>query len=229
MQPKKSNIGKINFKNQKGSITLFVLVAILFFLIVVLSVYTSNQNKKITQLGQVDKIIKDYEKDVENIDQIYEDEINEGAGIDFETNFIKSSSINSGNKIYYDIDSWTNEDIVVEIVLKDETFGPDVQIIIKSDSTGLENIYTYDEAKNNEVIITENSEVIIKIKDEEKEYHLTKFDKEKPIVSYESFFEKDGSKYTSGSWTNKETYTKIQAIENISGIETIEYSNDKNT
>ncbi len=61
------------FKSEKGSITLFVLLAILFFLIVIFSVFMTSSNKNRIQLSELDKIKQEYEKDVENIDEIYEE------------------------------------------------------------------------------------------------------------------------------------------------------------
>ena len=74
-------------KNEKGSITLFVILAILFFLIVVFSVFMSSSNKNRIQASELDKIKEEYEKDVNNIDEIY-DEIasNELIQIAFDAN-----------------------------------------------------------------------------------------------------------------------------------------------
>ena len=58
-------------KNEKGSITVFVLLAILFFLIVVFSVFMSSSNKNRIQISELDKIKQEYEKDLNNIDEIY--------------------------------------------------------------------------------------------------------------------------------------------------------------
>ena len=49
-------------KNEKGSITVFVLLAILFFLIVVFSVFMSSSNKNRIQISELDKIKQEYEK-----------------------------------------------------------------------------------------------------------------------------------------------------------------------
>ena len=43
-------------KSEKGSITLFVILAILFFLIVVFSVFMSSSNKNRIQASELDKI-----------------------------------------------------------------------------------------------------------------------------------------------------------------------------
>ena len=66
-------MNKSKLKNEKGSITLFVLLAILFFLIVIFSVFMVSSNKKQAQTSEIDKIKQEYEKAVDNIDQIYDE------------------------------------------------------------------------------------------------------------------------------------------------------------
>lgn len=59
------------FRSEKGSITLFVLLAILFFLIVIFSLFISSSNKDRIQISELDKIKKGYEESISNIDEIY--------------------------------------------------------------------------------------------------------------------------------------------------------------
>ena len=44
------------FKGQKGSVTLFVLISIIFFLIVLISIYIASGNKKQSQLSEIKAI-----------------------------------------------------------------------------------------------------------------------------------------------------------------------------
>lgn len=62
-------------KFEKGSITLFVLIAIIFFIIIASGVYISIRNKNISQDSDTQKIEEQYNKDVQNIDNIYEEEL----------------------------------------------------------------------------------------------------------------------------------------------------------
>ena len=57
-------------KNEKGSITLFVIVVMLFFIIFTAGVYAFNTNKLSTQMKDIAKIQEGYDSD-ENIDEIY--------------------------------------------------------------------------------------------------------------------------------------------------------------
>lgn len=58
-------------KSEKGSITLFVLIAMLFLLITAMSVYVNNRNAKNSQDKEIDKIIEQYDE-TDKIDEIYE-------------------------------------------------------------------------------------------------------------------------------------------------------------
>ena len=62
-----------NLKKENGSITLFVLLAMLFFLIVVISVNVYLTNKTTTESTQLQDIKNSYESDLEHIDEIYEE------------------------------------------------------------------------------------------------------------------------------------------------------------
>ena len=72
MEKEKNFLG---LKNENGSITLFVLIAMLFFLIVVLGIYFGSQNKLQAQTSEIDKIKKNYEISDDDLDNIYSDVI----------------------------------------------------------------------------------------------------------------------------------------------------------
>ena len=95
------------FKSEKGSITLFVLLAILFFLIVMFSIFINSSNKNMIQSSEIDKIKEEYQESVDNIDQIYDDTASKpekptpGEGTDFdmsngviEIEFLEGTSYN---------------------------------------------------------------------------------------------------------------------------------------
>ena len=62
---------KNEIKSQKGSITLYVLISMMFFLIIILGIYFSSSNKIQKQEEEIEKIQKEYEKN--NINDIYEE------------------------------------------------------------------------------------------------------------------------------------------------------------
>ena len=67
----------MNTKNQKGSISLFVLLSCLFFLVVVTSVAVSAKNKEAKVDAEIARIKAIYEKDVGNEEAIYNEKIAE--------------------------------------------------------------------------------------------------------------------------------------------------------
>ena len=64
---------KSKIKEQKGSITIFVVISMIFFTIVVMALYVNSSYKVQAQQKEIEKIQKTYEK--EDINQIYEEHI----------------------------------------------------------------------------------------------------------------------------------------------------------
>lgn len=64
---------KINLKNEKGAISLYVLLAMLLITITLVSIYVSLTNEHLTQLDVAEQIKSTYEKDMNNIDEVYND------------------------------------------------------------------------------------------------------------------------------------------------------------
>ena len=62
---------KIFKKNQKGSVSLFILLSTLFFLVIVTGVAVNAKNKEINIDSQYERIKTTYEKDVENEEAVY--------------------------------------------------------------------------------------------------------------------------------------------------------------
>ena len=63
-------------RKQNGSITLYVLVACLFFGLVLTGVYISQLNKLQTQEEEVTQIEENYKQQLEKSDEIYNELIN---------------------------------------------------------------------------------------------------------------------------------------------------------
>ena len=62
---------KSKIKEQKGSITIFVVISMIFFTIVVMALYVNSTYKVQAQQKEIEKIQKTYQK--EDINQIYEE------------------------------------------------------------------------------------------------------------------------------------------------------------
>ena len=58
-------------KNEKGSISLYVLVAMLFFLIFAITTYVRISNERVIQLKATSRIKEIYEQDVNIPEEIY--------------------------------------------------------------------------------------------------------------------------------------------------------------
>ena len=66
---------KNEIKNQKGAITLYVLISMVFLLIVILGIYINTSNKIQKQEKEIERIQKEYEQ--EDINDIYEETYND--------------------------------------------------------------------------------------------------------------------------------------------------------
>ena len=209
--------------SEKGAVTLFVLIAVIFFLIVALNVYSSTKTKLVAQSREIEAIEENYNRDVDRIDDIYKEFESE-----LRTLFIKQSLINSPDRVYYDINEWTNENIVAKVTTKaSDNKDAVLKLTVTSKKTGNTVTYNREQINNNQAIITENSKVVVTFGDRKQEFDLDKFDKEIPEISYEAFFVQNAGRYKSGTWTNKETYTTVSVREEISGIPEMYYSTDK--
>lgn len=63
--------------NEKGSVTVFIIIAILLFVFALFSIFFAQGNKKTANDNSVDKIEKQYNKDLNNINEIYEEQLNQ--------------------------------------------------------------------------------------------------------------------------------------------------------
>lgn len=60
-----------NIKNEKGSLALFVTIAMLFFMAFLLVIFISTTNQQKTQLAVTARIKETYEQDLDNVEEIY--------------------------------------------------------------------------------------------------------------------------------------------------------------
>lgn len=157
------------FKNhgkERGSITLFVLIAILFFIIIAYAIYVNTVNSVSEQNRQVKTIQKHYEQssNEKEMEKEYNDLVN--GNIHIALYFASSGEV-------YPIEQWTNQDLKVEI-----TFPASVP----ED----ERYYTIDGVKKKyeqEFIIGKNCTIISEYKDMSAKADITRIDKVKPTVT----------------------------------------------
>lgn len=60
-----------SLRNNKGSITLFVLIAMMFFVIFAISIYLSSTNSESISQEATKRTKEIYEEDVNNVNEIY--------------------------------------------------------------------------------------------------------------------------------------------------------------
>ncbi len=62
-------------KKEKGSITIFVIVAMLMFIVIAFAIFFNISNKNISQETEIEKIQEEYGEDINNINEIYENQL----------------------------------------------------------------------------------------------------------------------------------------------------------
>ena len=62
-------------KSERGSITVFTLTVMLFFVIILMGIFVSTNNAKKAQKSADTSIIDTYQKDVNIVDEIYNEKI----------------------------------------------------------------------------------------------------------------------------------------------------------
>lgn len=84
--------------NEKGSLALFVSIAMIFFMSFLLVLFLSTTNEQKTQLAVTARIKETYEQDLDNIDNIY----NSFVGDDYIPIYTKEQlkKVGSGEKVY---------------------------------------------------------------------------------------------------------------------------------
>ena len=148
---------------ERGSITLFVLLAILFFIIIAYAIYANTANSISEQNREISAIQEHYEQSSseEQMDKEYDDIINENIHIALY--FASSGEV-------YSVNQWTNQNLKVEINFP--TSVPEE-----------ERYYTIDGIRKKyegEFIIEKNCTILSEYKDMNTKVNVTRIDKENP-------------------------------------------------
>ena len=185
---------------ERGSITLFVLIVMLFFITVLILTYADRTNKINNQKQQIGEIERQY-----------------NAG-DFDKEYIKQEEkmpikiiLYKPNGIVYNTNEWTNEDLTLKI------FYPEA-ILEDYRYYYLDEIETkYIEGQK----ITKNCKISVRQKDKEEVVVVSRIDKTKPTVALTP----NGGEYTKRNHTNFDITTKVVATDlGGSGLATLEYA-----
>lgn len=198
--------GISNKKNQRGAITLYILIVCLFFTFVLVSIYIRNVNRMQSQEEEVRQIERNYKQQLEYADEIFE-EISQGLRATL------SQSPENG--------TWTKE---VTLTGNANNTGNDkvniVAYAFSKDSTEEENLNWIDIAKVTETtqttVVTENGTYYFWVKDENgniyksNEVKVENIDRTAPIPGTIIAKEEsnDGPEYKFNTWTNKDVYVE---------------------
>lgn len=161
------DIFKNNKKGEKGSITLFVLSSVIFFVIIGSIAYSNVFNKLLIQQKQMKEIDEKYEQisNENKMQKEYEEAINKSIYIVL---YKKTGEV-------YRTSEWTNEDLKMKIYYSDEI--PEDERYFYKDGEKLQ----YD----GEYTITENCVIESKYKDVEAKVVIDKMNKANPALNYE--------------------------------------------
>ena len=205
----KGKIAEWKEKNEAGSVTVFVLIAILFFIIVLMGVYTGLNARSSAQIKEINKIQAEYNVSEEDLEQAYEEEV---GPLD-----IKIILTKKGTQELYNKERWYNgnDSFILNVVFSNESNNNTVMIGNK--------VYTQKQideaAKNNIALITDNCTIVARAEDIKKSYVVDRIDKDSPIVNYE-----DAKDYEISANDEIDINQKILSVtDSLSGIESIEY------
>ena len=99
--------------SQKGSITLFVLVAVLFFLIATISAVFYSNDTKTAQIKQIEEIQKEYNPNFEVMEREYQTSVKNTIT----TILYRKSNLNQ----QYNINEWSKEDLLLFLYFPKES------------------------------------------------------------------------------------------------------------
>lgn len=173
-------------KKERGSITLFVLIAMMFFLIVLIGIYLNIMNKNQEVKNTIDRIEKEYSLDEIDLDQVYQEIINKEQEV-------KISLRKLSDDTEYISGTWINDSVIVNIEFPASTQNKIIYI------NGVENTY------NGEFIVDETTNIQVNVNNQIHDIDIL-IDKTAPEISIELAIDKDGaivSEYMTDSELNK--------------------------
>ena len=214
-------------KHEKGSITLFVLIAVLFFIISAIGIMMNVKNNKLAQEREIHKIQESYQISNQDAEQIYQEELDKAEG-KIDIMLIKKSTWNTDKKEYFYDKTWyttkgEGNDLVLDVrFIKD--VPEEKNYVVIEDKNGTRR-YTQAQIKRGEAIITENCLIKAYSNKVKKELRIEKIDREDPIVTFipdeEQFIEIEKGKTTTQEIPVKMTIARMW--DSISGLESAKY------
>ena len=136
-------------KQEKGSITLYVLISMMFFLVVIFGIYVNSSNKIQKQEEEINKVQKEYEK--ENVNDIYEKTYNNYVNTETPTIQV------------YDGKNLKSEVMGEKVSSRKEIYLSKKKITFKFLSNNTSDKYAYSTTPNGEKTIVEGNTLDIEI------------------------------------------------------------------
>ena len=173
-------------KKERGSITLFVLIAMMFFLIILIGLYLNIMSKNQEVKNTIDRIEKEYSLDEIDLDQVYQEIINKEQEV-------KISLRKLSDDTEYISGTWINDSVIVNIEFPASTQNKIIYI------NGVENTY------NGEFIVDETTNIQVNVNNQIHNIDIL-IDKTAPEISIELAIDKDGaivSEYMTDSQLNR--------------------------
>lgn len=194
--------------DEKGAITLFVLVVMLFFIIFAVGVYVFNSNKLSAQIKDIAKIQEEYSSK-NDIDEIYDETIDgEDQGIEIILTYKESGDV-------YDIKTWTNKVLNAEILIPDGAEPNEYTVKVGNET------YDYVDIAESGIDIYENCKITVyKNGDAGKSVNITRIDKVDPNVT---FYPNKEQNFTVAKGGTVDISTILTVDDNASGIVKVEY------
>ena len=213
----------IDKQKQRGSITLFVLISVLFFIVIAIATYTQISNKATAQEKELNNIEEKYEVTDDEI----EDEYNEQ--IDKEENRImimlyEKTENTSEPKKYYKENKWYNindNDFILDVIFYNKQDKKTNKVTV-TNANGVSTTKTQEEIeKNGPFIITENCTIIAEAKGARKKFEVSKIDKELPQINFTENNPK--TIMIEKNKTTTITSPNFSGVDKISTVKTIKY------
>ena len=213
----------IDKQKQRGSITLFVLISVLFFIVIAIATYTQISNKATAQEKELNNIEEKYEVTDDEI----EDEYNEQ--IDKEENRImimlyEKTENTSEPKKYYKENKWYNindNDFILDVIFYNKQDKKTNKVTV-TNTNGVSTTKTQEEIeKNGPFIIAENCTIIAEEKGARKKFEVSKIDKELSQIN----FAENNPKTIMIEKNKTATITSpsFSGVDKISTVKTIKY------
>ena len=205
-------------RGEKGSVTLYVLVSMTFFLVVVMGIYISSSNKLRAQEGQIKRVQQQYN----NIEPstLY---------TDITGNMVAptiTATLNNASGPIYTPGTWTNQ--YVYIILSSTDHGSGIKEYQWNNGTWTTDEFTFNSADSTSSGIFTNDmnqdvsfRTVYKAGNVSKTSSiLLKIDRTPPTtpIITAKINDVNGATYTSGTWTNKPVYITLASTDSGSGI-----------